>query len=184
MIPRLSERLYAWAKGWLVLLLLAAFILFASLPSPVDPALISKSLDGMVFYTPEQAFSAIASYGDTGRVQMIWIHIADFVLLVLYTSMFCLLISWLFQRGFKPESKMRKLNGLPILGGLFDIMENICVMTMILVYPTRSVAVAWLSTVFTTSKYIMSIPIFLLLLIGLVKATMNRFKVQEAVTTG
>ena len=90
MIPKLSERLYAWAKGWLVLLLLAAFVLLASLPSPVDPALISMSLDGMVFYTPEQAFSAIASYGDTGRVQMIWIHILDFILPFSITaSYFC-----------------------------------------------------------------------------------------------
>jgi hypothetical protein len=42
--------------------------------------------------------------------------------------------------------------------------------------------VAWLSTISTMGKYIIGIPIVLLLVIGLAKAAMNRFKVQEAVT--
>ena len=53
---------------------------------------------------------------------------------------------------------------------------------MILVYPAQPTAVAWLSTLSTMSKYLMGILIVLLLLIGLGKAAMNRFKVQEAVT--
>ena len=57
-------------------------------------------------------------------------------------------------------------------------------MSMIVVYPARPVAVAWLKTVFTMSKYGFAIPIILLMLIGLIKAAMNRFEVQEAVTIG
>lgn len=83
------------------------------------------SLDGQFAYTPEQAFSVVASYGDNGRAQMIWIHLGDFILITLYTSMFCLSISWVFQRGFKLDSRMQRLNLVPVLGGFFDVMENI-----------------------------------------------------------
>lgn len=178
MLSRISERFHAWAKGWVILSITVAFVLLINLPL-ADPALISMSLDGQFTYTPEQAFSAVASYGEDGRVQMLWIHLADFILLALYTSMFCLTISWLFQRGFQPGSKMQRLNLVPILGGFFDLMENLWIMALILIYPAQSTSVAWLSAIATTGKYIMGIPIMLLLLIGLVKAAMNRFKVQE-----
>jgi len=136
------------------------------------------SLDGQFAYTPEQAFSVVTSYGDDGRTQMIWIHLADFILITFYTLMFCLSISWLFQRGFKLDSRVQILNLVPILGGFLDLMENIWIITLILSYPAQPTALAWLSTISTMGKYIMGIPIVLLLLIGLVKAAMNRFKVQ------
>jgi hypothetical protein len=181
MISRISDRFHTWAKGWVILSIIAAFVLLVNLPL-ADPALVSMSLDGRFAYTPEEAFSAVASYGDDGRVQMIWIHLADFILITLYISMFCLSISWLLQRGFKLDSRMQRLNLVPVLGGFFDVMENIWIITIILVYPAQPTVVAWLSTISTMGKYIMGIPIVLLLVIGLVKATMNRFKVQEAVT--
>ncbi len=87
-----------------------------------------------------------------------------------FTSMFCLSISWLFQRGFALDSGLQRLNVVPILGGCFDVMENVWIMALIVVYPAQPTAVAWLSTISTTGKYISGIPIVLLLLIGLVKA--------------
>jgi hypothetical protein len=181
MLSRISDRFHTWAKGWLILSLIAAFVLLVNLPL-ADPTLISMSLDGQFAYTPEQAFSALASYGDAGRVQMIWIHLADFILITLYTSMFCLSISWLFQRGFKLDSRIQRLNVVPILGGFFDVIENVWIITLILVYPARPTIVAWLATISTMGKYIMGIPIVLLLVIGLVKAATNSFKVQEEAT--
>ena len=178
MIQDISRRIQGWARGWLVLSLIAVFFLFINLPLG-DPVLISTSLDGQIGYTPEQAFSAISSYGTTGRTQMIWIHLGDFILITLYTSLFCLSISWLFKRGYKPNSKMQILNLVPVVGGIFDVMENIWIIIMILIYPTKSLIIGSLSTIFTTGKYIMGLIIISLLLLGVVKAAINRFKVQE-----
>jgi hypothetical protein len=183
MLTELSNRIHAWAKGRLILAVIAAFVLLINLPL-ADPALLETSLDGKFAYTPEEAFSAVASYGENGRAQLIGIHLADFLLIALYTAMFCLLISWLFRRGFAPGSAMQRLNLVPILGGFFDVMENIWIMAMILAYPARPAAVAWLATVSTTGKYIMGIPILLLLAVGLVKAAMNGFKVRGAAAAG
>lgn len=178
MLLNLSKRIQGWAKGWLVLSLIAAFIILVNLPLG-DPELISASLDGRIGYTPEQAYAAISSYGSAGRTQMIWIHLADMILITLYTSLFCLSISWLFKRGYQPDSKMQTMNLVPLVGGLFDVMENIWILTMLLIYPTESILVGWLSTVFTTDKYLMGVMIISLLLLGVVKAAINKFKVQE-----
>jgi hypothetical protein len=191
MLSKLSDRLHVWARGWLILAIFAVIVLFLGATESLFqvfsyPALAGKvSLDAQFFYTPETAFAAVASYGDAGRARMIWIHLIwDFIFPVLYTAFLSLFMSWLFQRGFKPGSKLRKLNVLAIAGGSFDLLENIGIVTMILVYPAQPAVVAWLSTVFTMGKWSLGVVIILLLLIGLVKAAMNRFRVQEAATVG
>ncbi len=180
MLLGISDRIHVWAKGWLILAIIAGFVVLVNLPL-ADPALVSRSLDGQFGYTPGEAFSAVASYGDSGRTQMIWIHLADFVIITLYTSMFCLSISWLFRRGFKPDSRMQRLNLVPVVGGCFDVMENVWIMALILAYPAHPTVAAWLATISTMGKYISGVPIILLLVIGVIKAAMNRFKVQGAV---
>jgi hypothetical protein len=177
MLRKLSMKIRKWANGWLVLSLILAFVLFINLPIG-DPVLISKSLDGQFGYTPEQAFSAIESYGESGRTQMIWIHLGDFILILLYTSMFSLTISWLFKRGFDIDNKIHLLNLVPLFGGLFDVMENIWILILLLIYPTKSIFIGWLSTAFTTGKYIFGILIVIVILIGFFKAAANRFKLR------
>ena len=179
MLIKISERIQSWAIGWLILSFIVGFVLFINCPLG-DPALISISLDGRIGYTPEQAFSAVSSYGNGGRLQMIWIHLGDFILIALYTSVFCLSISWLFKRGFKIDSKMQRLKLFPVVGGLFDVMENVWILTMILLYPAKPMVVGWLAIISTTGKYIMSFPIISVLMIGKLKAGMNGFKVQDS----
>lgn len=190
MLSRISIRLRTWAKGWVILLVLFSFILLivvstAFLEPLMDPALVGAvSLDAPSFLTPEQAYAAVDSFGDVGRTQSAWFHMTwDFIVPVVYTLFFCLLISWLFMRGFKLESNLQQLNLFPIVGGAFDIMENIWITTMIVVYPAQPAVVAWLRAINTLGKYFSGVVIIALLLIGLVKAAMNGFKLQQAVTS-
>ena len=183
MMTKMSGFFYTWAKGWLILLVIGAFILLVNLPL-ADPELISRSLDGRFGYTPQQAFSAVSSYGESGRTQMVWIHVGDFLLIALYTTMFCLSISWLFQRGFRPGSRMRMANLLPLLGGCFDAAENAWILILILVYPSQPNAVAWLAAASTIGKYLSGILILLLLAVGLIRAAGNRFAIQKAPAAG
>ena len=154
-MSRLSRLFHSWAGGWLILALFAAFLVFAAVTLPLlraAPGGSVVSLDSQFFYTPEEAFSTVASYGDAGRF---WIRIYltwDIVNPILYTLAFSLLISWLLQRGFKPGSKLQKLNALPVGAGLFDLLENICIVTLLMVHPAQPKIVAWLSTVSTMSK--------------------------------
>jgi len=181
MLFKLSRLFHSWARGWLILVLFAVFVVFEAITLPLLQAAPGGSivaLDAQFFYTPEQAFSTVASYGDAGRF---WIRIYltwDIVNPILYTLIFSLFISWLFQRSFKPGSKLQKLNVLPVGGGFFDLLENICIVIMLTVYPAQPAVVAWLSTVCTMTKMSFLGVSTLLILVGLVKAAMNRFKKQ------
>jgi hypothetical protein len=184
MLSKLSDHFYTWARGWLILATCAAFVIFAILVLPgVEAA--SGDTEGLdyakLYYTPEEAFATVASYDDVGRATLrVYYLTGDVVNPILYTSIFALLISWLFQRGFKPESKMRKLNVIPIGAAVFDLLENISIFIMLSVYPTQPTFVAWLSTVGTTTKYLFFYGSCVLVLIGLVKAAMNKFRKRSA----
>ena len=181
MLAKISRLFHSWARGWLILALFAAFVVFVAVTLPVlqaAPGGSIVSLDAQLFYTPEKAFSTVASYGDAGRF---WIRIYltwDVVNPILYTLAFSLLISWLFQRSFKPGSKLQNLNVLPVGAGLSDLLENICIVTLLTLHPARPAVVAWLSTVCTMSKMGFLGVSTVLILVGLVKAAMNRFKKQ------
>jgi len=181
MLSKLSRLFHYWARGWLILALFTAFVVYVTVTLPVlqaAPGGNIESLDAQFFYTPEKAFSTVASYGGAARFWTIIYLTWDIVNPVLYTLAFCLFISWLFQRSFKPESKLQKLNVLPVGAGLFDLLENIAIVTLLTAYPSQPVVVAWLSTVCTMIKVSFLGMSMLLILIGLVKAAMNRFKKQ------
>jgi hypothetical protein len=188
MLSTLSKRFHTWAKGWVIVTLFAAIVLFMVITLPllsfIYPAGSEMvSLDDPVFYTQEEVFSIMESWGDVGRTYQLWFHFTwDLIFPILGFLFVALFISWLLQRGFRPESKAQKLN-LLALGSVFDLLENICLVSLIVMYSDRPVAIAWLKTIFTMSKYSFGIPILLMILIGFVKAAMNKFKVQETMKT-
>jgi hypothetical protein len=186
MLSKISNLLHAWAKGWLILAVLAALVLFMAITLPLLSQIYPAgnelaSLDDPVFYRPEEIFSIVESWGDGGRSFQLWFHLTwDLIVPILSFLFIGLSSSWLLQRGFRPGSKVQRLN-LLALGTAFDLLENICIISMVVVYPARPVIIAWLKMIFTMSKYGFAIPILLLFATGLIKAAMNKFKVQAAV---
>ena len=89
-----------------------------------------------------------------------------------------LLISWLFQRAFRPDSKIQKWNAAPIGAWFFDLLENIGIVFMLTAYPSQPALVAWLTMIFGTLKWAFAFLSIGLVLVGLVKAVMNRFRRQ------
>jgi hypothetical protein len=137
-----------------------------------------KSLDAPAFYTPDEIFSIIESWGAGGRSYQLWFHLTwDVVVPVLSFAIIGLSLSWLFQRITRPGSGLRRLNLLALASG-FDLLENFSLAALIVVYPSRPAWIAWLKTIFTLSKYGFGIVIILLMLIGLVLVAKNRFKIQ------
>jgi hypothetical protein len=185
MLARISTLFHSWAKGWLVLVIFVAFVIFIAITLPIlqsSPGGSIKSLDARIFYMPEEAFSTVSSYGEASgfwvRTYLTW----DLVNPILYTLIFSLLISWLFQRSFGSDSKLQKFNVAPAAAGLFDLLENFSIVIMLLAHPAQPAIVAWLSTAFTMSKTIFLAASALLVLIGAVGAALNRFKKQPQIS--
>src|SRR5262249_22495473 len=142
--------------GWRVIILLIADALMMGYIMPLAGALLELAannsvlpLDLMFFYTPDKAFAMIEKYGEAGRTLYTKIELtADILYPIIYTLFYGLLISWLFQRGFKSDSPMQKYNVIPVGAWFFDLLENVGIITMLSMYPSRLAFVAWLTMIF------------------------------------
>ena len=185
MITTLSNTLKKYATGWIMLAFLALMLLFGMV---IVPSIGSKleafsggsgPIDLLFSYTPEKAYSMIASYGDEGRaLYRTFAMTGDVIYPVVYSILFSLLITWLFQRGFASNSKMQMLNVVPLGAWLFDWLENINIVTMLSLYPSKPAIVAQLASLCTTIKWSFGGVGIMLVLIGLVMALKNGFKKQ------
>jgi hypothetical protein len=185
MLNNLSDRFYKWTKGWLVLIMLVLDGFFSGFLLPLIQGMMQdgqggiQPLDLMLFATPEKVFSMIERYGEFGRPFYRNVELTiDIIYPVVYLFAFGLLISWLFQRGFAPQSKMMMLNVMPVGAWFFDLLENVNIVTMLSMYPAKPVALAWLLMALTTVKWAFAGASILLMLVGLVMAIKNGFKKQ------
>ncbi|HVM70690.1 MAG TPA: hypothetical protein VMT91_02945 [Anaerolineales bacterium] len=155
------------ATGWNILILLALFWLIILV---AQPAFYPKfqTLDTLTSYSPAQAYKLIASYGDQGRHYYAVIECSlDLVYPFISALLFSLLTIFAFRRGFPGQQWMQWLALLPFAVMASDYMENICVVTMLLVYPRQLETLASLSNFFTRAKLALT-PFELVFLIGLI----------------
>ena len=187
MLNKISEKFHAWAQGRWILVMFIADALMAGYVMPVAAGILAFAannsvlpLDLMFFYTPAEAYAMIDKYGEAGRSIYWKIELtADIIYPIIYTLFFGLLISWLFQRGFKSNSPMQKWNVMPLGGWFFDMLENVGIVSMLSMYPAKPELLAWLTMIFGSLKWAFALISIVLILIGLVRAALNGFKKQE-----
>ncbi len=185
MLNNLSDRFYKRTKGWLIFVLFLLDGFFAGFLLPLVQRLMQdeqggvQPLDLMVFATPQKIFGMIERYGEFGRPFYRSVELTvDIVYPLVYLFFFGLLISWLFQRAYAPDSSMRKLNIMPVGAWIFDLLENIFIVILVSIYPSQPVALAWILILLTTTKWLFAGASILLILIGLVMALKNGFQKQ------
>ena len=185
MLTNLSNTLRKYANGWLVLVFLAGEIFFNAVILPGQQAKIESGSGGMgpidlqLFYTPDKVYGMIEAYSPEVRASYrLFEMTGDIIYPIVYTLFFALAITWLFQRGFASTSNMQRYNVVPFGAWLFDLLENICIVTMLSIYPSSPSALAWISAIFTLVKWLSAGVSIVLLLLGLIKAAKNGFKKQ------
>lgn len=186
MLNTLSQKFHSWTTGWRVIILLIADALMMGYIMPLAGGLLAFAanasvlpLDLMFFYAPDQAFAMIDKYGEAGRDLYMKIEMtADVIYPIIYTLFYGLLLSWLFQRGFKSDSKMQKYNVMPVGAWFFDLLENIGIVSMLSMYPSQPAVLAWLTMIFGSLKWLSFVATVGLVLFGLVRAAMNGFRKQ------
>ena len=187
MLNKISEKFHSWAKGRWVLVMFIADAVMAGYVMPLAAGIMAFAannsvmpLDLMFFYTPDEAFAMIDKYGAAGRSIYWKIELtADIIYPIIYTLFFGLLMSLLFQRGFRSNSPMQKWNVMPVGGWLFDMLENIGIVSMLAMYPAKPEFLAWLTMIFGSLKWAFALISIVLILVGLVRAALNGFRKQE-----
>ena len=116
------------------------------------------ALDQMVRgYTPEQAFQVMTTYGEAGRrVYAFLLLTSDLVFPFLYGSFLFLSIRGASRRA---GISMLWANGLASFGFIAtccDWLENFSLLILIKMYPTQSIGVARMASIFTVTKFLSS----------------------------
>jgi hypothetical protein len=179
MLATVSAYVRRRARGRVILGLIAFFVAFETATVPVlrrVPGGATQPIDGRFFYTPEEAFLTLGSYAAAKRVWIGAYLTWDTVNPVFYASILSLLMSWLLGPVLGPESRMHKLNLLPLGAGAFDVLENISIVSLLAVYPHRVDVVAWLSTGFTMGKVCLLGASTILMVLAVGRRAMRTFR--------
>jgi hypothetical protein len=170
---RLSDWLRKASIGWVALLALLIFVIFTALILPQQAAKAeqetgsSDSPDMALFYAPDELYQLAESYGERGRQAYIRARFTfDLVWPLVYTLFLATAISWVFGRAFAPDSRWQRANLAPLLGALFDYLENLSTSLVMLRYPSQTAVVDLLAPVFTGLKWGFLAASFVLLLGG------------------
>ncbi len=115
-----------------------------------------RSPDTSFYYTPDDLYQMAEEYGESGREAYIharWTF--DLVFPLVYTSFLAIGISWFIQRLPDWGDIWKWANLLPILGGIFDLLENTAATLVFSMFPDRLHAVMVSASVLTLIKWVL-----------------------------
>ena len=161
MFARVSERLIAVSRGWLVIVALAVFLLFSALVLPRQSAQSAAQTGGAAqpdmsfIYSPADLYRMADALGAEGREAYIrarWTF--DVAWPLVYGFFLTVSISWLAGKAFGPGSGWRRLNLVPLAGMAFDYLENVATTFVMARYPAATPVADVLAPVFTAVKWV------------------------------
>jgi hypothetical protein len=175
MLTSLNNWLVKNAKGWLIMVFMGLFFLFNLVVMPSGQKWLGGSTDevGSIDLTlaasPATLFNKVEAYGEQGRsVYRIFALTADIAYPIIYSIFLGLAITFLFRRIFPLESGLQKLNLLPFAALVFDVLENLSIVTMLSTYPPPITWLAVITILINFIKWVCAGGSTLLVVVGLV----------------
>jgi hypothetical protein len=160
MTKQISDWLRRVSTGWVALAALLIFLLFSALVLPQQATKAEQetgstdSPDMSFFYSAGDLYRMAESYGETGRQAYIRARFTfDLVWPLVYTFFLITGIGWVFGKAFGPDSRWQRANLIPLLGALFDYLENLSTSLVMLRFPDQTPVVDVLAPVFTALKW-------------------------------
>ena len=170
----LSDRIQRFSTGWVTIASLVIFLLFTALVLPGQTSRSeavtgeATSPDMSFYYTADELYQLADSYGEEGRAAYIRARFTfDLLWPLVYGFFLSTAISWTFRNAFSRESKLQLANTVPILGVLFDYLENISTSIVMARYPSPTAVLDGLASVFTMVKWILLVASFAILFAGM-----------------
>jgi len=127
--------------------------------------------DNTFNYTPEYLYRVFSIYGEEGQgLYRSFLLLLDFIYPVLFAFTISILLAYLFERLI-PKARFLYLS--PFVALLLDYLENIFMVTLLLNYPAKLIALARITSVITTLKLILVNLLFAITLIALASVLMK-----------
>jgi len=169
----LSRALVEFSKTSITLAALVIFLIFSVVVLPGQSAaaavysVSSGSPDLSLFYSPNDLYQMAELYSSAGRDSYVRARFSfDLVFPIIYTLFLATAISRVLSTITPETSPWQVLNLAPILGMLFDFLEDITASIVISRYPALSPISANLAPVFTFLKWTFVGGSFLILFIS------------------
>ena len=179
----ISDRLHRISTGWVTLAAMVVFVAFTILVLPRQAAGTeaeigsAESPDMSFYYSADDLYRMAEAYGEQGRRAYVRARFTfDVVWPVVYTVFLGTAISWVFRRAFAPDSRWQRANLVPLLGALFDYLENLSTSIVMLRYPDQTAVVDGLAPLFTMVKWVFVNGSFVVLLVGVLASIWRRIK--------
>lgn len=160
MDKRISGWLRRLSTGWMTLAALLIFLLFSILVLPQQATRAEQatgspdSPDTSFFYSASDLYRMAEAYGQQGRQAYVRARFTfDLVWPLVYTLFLATAISWILGRTFGSDSRWQRANLAPLLGALFDYLENLSTSLVMLRYPAQTAVVDRLAPLFTALKW-------------------------------
>ena len=171
------EKMVSAANGKNVLMLLILSLavyfvmLFYTIPGVQSYAPEMKIFDlSPAGYSHDYSIKLLSSLGDEGRKKYLYTQLPlDFIYPALFSISSFLLLAWLFLKRYDKGSRIFYFCFVPVIAGIFDYLENVQIVLMILNFPEISSAQVALSSTSTIVKSGLTTIFFLLLVFGFFK---------------
>lgn len=170
MLHRISDKVNRVSTGKVTLAGLVIFILFTLLVLPTQSAGSDSEAgtpDLSLYYSPAALYRIAEDYGPQGRSDYVVARFTfDLIWPLVYTLFLATSISWIATRTYPAGSRLQRANLAPLLGMLFDYLENISTSLVMLRYPAQTPLIDTLAPVFTLLKWLFIAASFAFLLVG------------------
>ena len=174
---RYVDRMVNVASGRNVLLFLIPSLtvylvmLFHTIPGVQSYAPEMKIFDlSPAGYTYDYAIKLLSTLGEEGRKVYLYTQLPlDFIYPALFSVSSFLLLAWLFSKRSDKGARIFYFCFIPVFAGMFDYLENIQIVLMLLDFPDVSyVQVGW-SSAFTIAKSGLTSIFFILLIAAFIR---------------
>jgi hypothetical protein len=174
MISRMSNWINHISNSWVALSTLIIFLLFIALVLPGQALMVEENVgdtgspDMSFYYSADDLYQRADAYGEEGRRSYIKERFTfDLIWPLVYTMFLSMGISWVFTRAFTASSLWQRANLAPVVGAVFDYLENVSTSLVMARYPNATAILDVLAGVFTLVKWGFIIGSFLFLIVGL-----------------
>jgi len=142
------------------MVLMAVYLAFPLVLFPLAAGdLDNMPLDLMFAYSPEQAYSQLATFGEQARANYARSTVTvDLTYSMVYTLLFAVWLSLLLRGRSRYCSY---LSMLPFVIFIFDIIENTGILLMLANFPHEIYWLALATSIATTIKWLIAVPVVL-----------------------
>ncbi|HBF35983.1 MAG TPA: hypothetical protein DDW50_01530 [Firmicutes bacterium] len=131
-------------------------------------------LDVKLYYTSGEAYQLLERLQPGGRlVYLKLLTLFDFIIPFLYSLCLAIIINVIFGKAFPSIIWIQKLCLTPFLAGIFDYLENVSIIRMLIKYPKFD-AISFFAGYFTLAKMLFGWVTLLLILFGLIYVLRKR----------